>query len=224
MTAPPDDPRPAPGRRAVLLRLLVLVALLAALGVAAAVVDVPDLATVRARIDALGPLAPLVFTIGYALVVPAPFPKSVLSTAAGLAFGIPLGATVVVLGGTAGAVLAFGLARWLGRDAVARLTDDRVRRVDAAVERHGVAAALVVRFVPILPFTLLNYACGVTAMRLRHYALGTAVGMVPGSTAMVALGSVGGGVSLWVPALASVGLGLVTLGVGALWQWRRTVR
>jgi uncharacterized membrane protein YdjX (TVP38/TMEM64 family) len=89
------------------------------------------------------------------------------------------------------------------------------------IERHGILAALVVRLVPVLPFTLLNYACGVTAMRFRHYTLGTAVGLVPGSTAVVALGSVGGEISPWVPALVSIGLGVVTLIIGAAWQRRR---
>jgi uncharacterized membrane protein YdjX (TVP38/TMEM64 family) len=85
-----------------------------------------------------------------------------------------------------------------------------------------VLAALAVRFVPVLPFTVLNYACGVTAMRLRHYAIGTAVGMVPGSTLWVAVGSVGGEISPWLPALVSVGLATLTLGVGTVVHRRRS--
>jgi uncharacterized membrane protein YdjX (TVP38/TMEM64 family) len=90
--------------------------------------------------------------------------------------------------------------------------------------RHGVLAALVVRFVPVLPFTLLNYACGVTAMRLRHYVLGTAIGLLPGTSAVVALGSRGAQLSLWVPALASVGLGLASLAAGLIWHHRSRFR
>lgn len=205
----------------VTLRVAALAVLLVALPVAATTVHMPDLGAVRAWIAGLGPWGPVTFTLVYAAAVPAPLPKSVLSTAAGLAFGIPLGVTLVIGGGTAGAVVAFGLARWLGRDAVARMTSGRVERVDGMIERHGVAAALLVRVVPVLPYTVLNYACGVTAMRLRHYVVGTALGGLPGTVAYVALGSLGARISPWVPAIASVGLGLATLGTGAAWSQLR---
>ncbi|HEY6795793.1 MAG TPA: TVP38/TMEM64 family protein [Kineosporiaceae bacterium] len=203
-------------------RLAALVVLIVALAVVGATIGVPDLGTVRSWIAARGPLAPVAFGAVYALAVPAPVPKSVLSTAAGLAFGIPLGALVVVAGGTAGALLAFLVGRWLGRDAVAALTRGRLRQVDDLVQRHPVAAALVVRLVPALPFTMLNYACGVTAMRARHFTLGTAIGITPGTTAFVALGSIGGQLSPWIPVSASAVLAALTLGTGV--ARHRTVR
>jgi uncharacterized membrane protein YdjX (TVP38/TMEM64 family) len=208
--------------RPVAVRAVALCGVLVVLCVAAVTVDLPDVSQLRTWITSLGPLAPLVFVAGYALVVPAPVPKSVLTTVAGVAFGLRLGIPLVVAGATLGAVLAFGIARVLGRDAVDRLARGHLDRVDAAIVRHGILAALVIRFVPILPFTLLNYACGVTAMRLRHYVLGTALGLVPGTSAVVALGSSGAQLSLWVPVLTSVGLGLLSLGVGAVWHHRST--
>lgn len=208
-----------PARKAAL-----LVVLLAALGAASLTIDLPDVGEVRAWIGSLGPVAPVAFVAVYALVVPAPLPKSVLTTAAGVVFGLPLGVAVVVAGATGGAVLAFGIARLLGRDAVERMARGRLDRVDTLIERHGVLAALVVRFVPVLPFTLLNYACGVTVMRLPHFALGTAIGVVPVSTALVALGSAGAHVSLWIPAAVSVGLGAVSLAIGLAVHRRRDGR
>jgi len=202
-------------------RLGAVALLVGALVVVAVTVRLPDLAHVQAWIATLGPAAPAAFALAYALAVPAPLPKSVLNTAAGVAFGIPLGASVVIVGTTAGATLSFLIARWLGRDVVASWTGGRIERVDALVARRGLLAALAVRWVPVLPFTVLNYACGVTSMRLRHYALGTAVGVIPGSTAWVALGSLGGNVSPWLPVGISVGLAIATLlaGAGAGW-WR----
>jgi uncharacterized membrane protein YdjX (TVP38/TMEM64 family) len=210
--------------RPVVVRAAALLAALGVLAVAALTVDLPDVEVLRAWIASLGPVAPLAFVAGYALVVPAPIPKSVLTTVAGVAFGLSLGIPLVVAGATLGAVLAFGIARLLGRDAVDRMARGHLDRVDDVIVRHGVVAALVVRFVPILPFTLLNYACGVTAMRLRHYVLGTALGLVPGTSAMVALGSSGAHLSLWVPALTSVGFGLFSLVLGAIWHHRSRQR
>jgi uncharacterized membrane protein YdjX (TVP38/TMEM64 family) len=195
-----------------------LVAVLVALAAVAVTVDLPDVAVLRAGILAVGPLAPLTFVVGYALIVPLPVPKSVLTTLAGVAFGVQLGIPLAVAGATAGATLAFGIARALGRDAVDRLARGRLDRVDAAVERGGTLAAVAVRVVPVLPFTVLNYACGVTTMRLRHYVLGTALGLIPGISVMVTLASTGARISLWVPLLVTATMALPSLAGCWLWQ------
>lgn len=199
-------------------RLGLLVAVLVALVMVALAVDLPDVSILRAWILALGPLAPLAFVVGYAAVVPFPVPKSVLTVLAGVAFGTWPGIPLVITGATAGAVLSFGIARCLGRDAMNLLAAGRLDRVDAAIERHGMLAALTIRLIPVLPFTVLNYACGVTAMRLRHYILGTALGLIPSITVMVILASTGARISLWVPLLATASLALVSVGGGLLWQ------
>jgi uncharacterized membrane protein YdjX (TVP38/TMEM64 family) len=203
-----------------MVRAGLLVAVLVALVAVAVTVELPDVAALRAWILAVGPLAPLTFVVGYALIVPLPVPKSVLTTLAGVAFGVRLGIPLAVAGATAGATLAFGIARVVGRDAVNRLARGHLDRVDAVVERRGMLAALIVRVVPILPFTVLNYACGVTAMRLRHYVLGTALGVIPGLSVMVTLASTGARISLWVPLLVTATMALLSLGGGLLWQIR----
>jgi uncharacterized membrane protein YdjX (TVP38/TMEM64 family) len=197
-----------------------LLALLGLLVAAALTVDLPDISVLQAQVLALGPLAPVAFVVGYAAIVPLPIPKSILTTVAAVAFGVWPGVPLVVVGATCGAILAFVIARVLGRDTVNRLAGHRLARVDDVIQRHGILAALTVRFVPVLPFTILNYACGVTAMRLRHYALGTALGIVPGNTAIVVLASTGAKISLWVPVLFSATLAVISLSGGLLWRAR----
>ncbi|HEX2807532.1 MAG TPA: TVP38/TMEM64 family protein [Kineosporiaceae bacterium] len=199
--------------RSALVRVAVLAVVLIALGVAALLVDVPGLGELRGWIDSLGPLAAVSFVLIYAAAVLLPVPKSVLTAAAGLAFGIPLGIALVLTAATAGAIGAFGLARLLGRDAFSRLADGHLDRLEALLDRHGMLAALVVRLIPVMPFTPLNYACGVTTMRLRHYVVGTALGLVPGTSLLVALGSVGTRLSPWV--LIGISAGLATLSIGS---------
>jgi uncharacterized membrane protein YdjX (TVP38/TMEM64 family) len=200
--------RSAPIRSA-LLRAAVFVGLLVALGVLALLVDLPGLADLKARIVSLGSLAPTAFVLIYAVTVLLPVPKSVLSAAAGLAFGVPLGISLVLIAATTGAVGAFVVARLLGRDAVARIGQGRLDRLDALLERHGMLTALLVRLIPVMPFTPLNYACGVTAMRLPHYALGTLIGLVPGTCLLVVVGSQGARLSPWALVGASTGLALL---------------
>jgi uncharacterized membrane protein YdjX (TVP38/TMEM64 family) len=206
-----------------LLRAGTLALALSALAVVALRVPLPQLSVLRVWVTGLGPAAPVVFLLGYAVAVLAPVPKSVLSAVAGLAFGVPLGIVLVLAGASLGALGAFAVGRALGRDAVSRYAPDGLARLDSMLQRHGMLAALVVRWVPVLPFTVLNYACGVTAMRWRHYTVGTVVGLAPGTVALVVIGNAGTGISPWALIAGSVGLAAVSLTVAAV-RRRRPAR
>lgn len=188
--------------------------MLAAAAVTALTVDVPDAATLRATVAAAGWAAPLVFVGLYALLTLAPLPKNVMSAAAGLLFGLVQGVLLVLLAAVLGALAAFGLGRLLGRAAVERLTSARVEEVDQLLARRGLLAVIAVRLVPVIPFTAINYTAGLTSIRLRDYALGTALGIVPGTVAYVTLGTYGATPGAW-PFLASA-TALVLLTVGGL--------
>lgn len=197
------------------MRLLALVAVLVAAGVTAAVVGLPDAQQIRAYVDGAGPAAPAVFVLIYALVTLLPLPKNVFAALAGVLFGLPLGVVVVLLAALLGAATAFALSRVLGRDAVERITGARVARVDALLNRKGIPAVIAVRLIPILPFTVINYAAGLTSVRTRDYAIGTAVGIVPGTVSFVALGSFGTTPGSW-PFLISAAALIILTGGGLL--------
>jgi uncharacterized membrane protein YdjX (TVP38/TMEM64 family) len=172
-------------RRAGLILLVLLVAVLAA---ATRFVDLPDGARLRELVDRAGTGAPAVFVAVCALGTAVFFPKPVLATAAGLLFGVGWGSVLAVAGFTAGAMIAFGIARTLGRAAVARWLGKRLGVLEEVFERKGVEATLVVRLLPVVPFTLANYGAGVTSVRGRHFALGTALGLVPSTVLAAVLG------------------------------------
>jgi uncharacterized membrane protein YdjX (TVP38/TMEM64 family) len=200
-------------------RLAAFAALIVVAVVAAIALDLPSAADVRQVVDAYGAAAPLVFVAGYAVVTLAPVPKNVLSAAAGLMFGLGVGVGLVWLGALAGALMAFGIGRLLGRDVVERLTSTRVRRVDDLIARRGLLTVVLVRLVPVVPFTAINYTAGLTGIRLWQYVVGTAVGILPGTVAYVALGSYGASPRSW-QFLLSAAL-LVALSVGGLLAARR---
>ncbi|MBA3745950.1 MAG: TVP38/TMEM64 family protein [Solirubrobacterales bacterium] len=56
------------------------------------------------------------------------------------------------------------------------------------MQRRGLSAVIGLRLLPVIPFNALNYAFGLSSVRRRDHAIGTAVGIVPGSVAFVALG------------------------------------
>lgn len=215
-------PEARPVDRAVWVRLAVFAVFVAAAVLVAVVVGLPDVESLRADIAAAGPAAPVLFVLLYAVATLAPLPKNVLSTVAGVLFGMVPGVALVLLAALLGAAGAFWLGRLLGRGAVERFTGARVARVDELLRRRGLLAVIGVRLVPVVPFTAVNYAAGLTAVRIRDYALGTALGIVPGTIAFVALGAYGSSPGSWPFVVAVVAL--VGLSTGGAVVARRSRR
>lgn len=183
---------------------------------------VGEVDALREQVAGAGPLAPAEFAAVFAAVTLAPVPKNALSAGAGLLFGFGTGLVAVWAGAMLGAVTAFWLARALGRDAVTRLTGARMARADALLRRRGLLGVLGARLVPVVPFTLVNYASGLGPVRFTHYLSGTALGIIPGTVAYVALGAYGTSPSSWQFVVAVAALAALTLG-GIVWA-RRTHR
>jgi uncharacterized membrane protein YdjX (TVP38/TMEM64 family) len=162
-----------------------------------------DLETV---VRGAGVAAPVIFVGVYAGLTVLLFPGTIGSAAAGALFGPALGTGLTVLGATLGATISFAFARRLGRERVKQIAGERIERVDAWLARRGFLAVLYARLIPIVPFNALNYVAGVSGIAARDYVSATAIGIVPGSFAYVALGS-----SLEHPGSASfvAALGLV---------------
>ncbi|MEU0086391.1 TVP38/TMEM64 family protein [Streptomyces sp. NPDC006274] len=222
-SVPPGPREPVPSRaasRGPMVKLAVLALLLAGLGCAVVLGGGGLLDDVRQWVDSLGLWGPLVFALCYAVAVTALLPGSVLTASAGALFGLPLGAATVLVGATAGAALSFGLARRLGRPAVARFAGSgRLARLDAHLARRGFVAVLLLRLVPLFPFAVINYGAGVTGVRFRPYVAATALGIVPGTLVYTGLGdSLGRPES---PVLWAALAGLVALSAGGWWAARR---
>ena len=118
------------------------------------------------------------------------FPASLFLLAAGLIFGPWLGILITNVGEMASAVTAFLVARYFGRDWVRAREHGVVERWDEKIRRNGVMSVMIMRLV-LLPFDVVNYGCGVTAVRLRDYAIGSFLGLQPALIAFVLLGATG---------------------------------
>ena len=118
-------------------------------------------------------------------------PGSVLTLGAGAVFGVALGSVYVSISATLGATAAFLVGRYLARDVIARKIErnDKFAAIDRAVAEEGWKIVLLTRLSPVFPFTLLNYAFGLTRVKLSHYVLASWIGMIPGTVMYVYLGS-----------------------------------
>lgn len=200
-----------------LLALAVLVAVVVALAV---VIDVPSVAELRRQYEGTGLLGGLAFALLYAGLSLLPLPSAVLTLAAGAVFGIARGSLIVWVGATIGAVAAFYLGRLLGRDAVTHFTGSRLETVDAFLDRRGFVAVLVVRLIPLVPYTAFNYLSGLTRLRPLTYAGATMVGIIPGVVAYASLGAYGNRPGSW-PFLTALAALAVLIVVGLIVARRR---
>jgi uncharacterized membrane protein YdjX (TVP38/TMEM64 family) len=156
---------------------------------AASLVPLPGPAQLRAWADGAGWAAPLLFLVAYSLLTVAPIPRTVFNLAAGLLLGNVLGVAVATLATVLAGVLSFLLARGLGRELLIRhLQRGAVRTVDERLSAGGVLAVTSLRLIPVVPFAPLSYCCGLSRVRLPAYLVGTAVGSLPGTVAVVLLG------------------------------------
>jgi pyruvate/2-oxoglutarate dehydrogenase complex dihydrolipoamide dehydrogenase (E3) component/uncharacterized membrane protein YdjX (TVP38/TMEM64 family) len=142
-------------------------------------------------IGRLGPWGPVIFVSLYVVATVLFVPGSVLTLGAGAIFGVALGSVCVSISATLGATAAFLVGRYVARDAIARKIEknERFAVIDRAVADEGWKIVLLTRLSPIFPFTLLNYAFGLTRVKLSHYVLASWIGMMPGTVMYVYLGS-----------------------------------
>jgi uncharacterized membrane protein YdjX (TVP38/TMEM64 family) len=133
----------------------------------------------------------------YVLAAVLLLPASLLTVGAGLAYGPLWGTALVSPVSVAAATLAFVLGRTVARGWIAERTaaDPRFRAVDAAIGRRGLKIVMLLRLSPVFPFNVLNYALGLTGVRLRDYVFGSFVGMLPATFLYVYLGSLLGDVT-----------------------------
>jgi len=120
------------------------------------------------------------YLIGGLLAVPV----TLLLVVTILAFGPWFGALFALTGSLLSAITLFGLGRVLGSYRIRRLAGSRVEHLSRRMAERGLWAVLLVRILPIAPFSVINLIAGASSVSWRHFVLGTVVGMLPGIAIM----------------------------------------
>lgn len=160
-------------------RLLTIAALAAVLFGLAAFLLPHSPAALRTTVEGYGWVAPLLFVALWTAVTPALFSGTILAAAAGLLFGPLVGTALGVAGATLGGLLAFVLARRLGADAFDELAGRRVKALQERVRGKPFRAILLLRLMPGMPATWLNYVAGLARIPWRSFAAANALGSAP---------------------------------------------
>lgn len=141
----------------------------------------------------LGWVGFLFYALAYVAGTVLLFPGTLLTVGSGFLYGPVWGTILVSPASVAGATIAFILSRSFARGWVAGKVQKypRFAAMDRAVGRHSFKTVLLLRLQPInLPFALLNYALGLTSVKLRDYVLASWLGMLPATVLYVYVGSV----------------------------------
>jgi uncharacterized membrane protein YdjX (TVP38/TMEM64 family) len=169
-------------------RIMLTTAVLAAAVALTLLVPLPTAVQLRDWAASMGPWFPAAFLVAHIAVTVLPFPRTAFTLAAGLLFGPALGVLLAVVASTASAVIAVVLVRIAGWQLSGLVRHRAVDTLDDRLRERGWPTVLSLRLIPAVPFSVLNYAAGASAVRLWPYTLATLAGLTPGTAAVVILG------------------------------------
>lgn len=141
----------------------------------------------QAWVKDLGPIGYLVYILAYIIVCVTFLPASPLTIGAGAIFGFVEGAIVVIIGATLGATASFLLGRTIMRRKIEAMAagNAKFRALDRAIAREGGKIVFLVRLAPVFPFAYINFAFGLTGVKLLSYVVATFFGIIPVTLAFV---------------------------------------
>ncbi|MFH0976168.1 MAG: TVP38/TMEM64 family protein [Spirochaetota bacterium] len=123
----------------------------------------------------------IIYILIYLIVTAVSIPgAAVLTLAGGFLFGFA-GIFYVNIGATSGAVSAFMFSRYIFGSWIQNKYEDKLSGFNSEIEKHGNNYMLALRFIPLIPFFLVNIFAGISRIPLRTFLWTTSVGIIPGS-------------------------------------------
>ncbi|HKQ29308.1 MAG TPA: VTT domain-containing protein [Burkholderiales bacterium] len=146
--------------------------------------------------------APLVVMLAYTPACFLMFPRPLITLASVIAFGPWLGFLYSLVGIVFSSVVTYFVGKRMRRDTVRRLAGPKIERMVEVLRKHGLLAMSLLRLVPLAPFFVVGLVAGAVRLKLWHLAVGTAIGMLPGTLAATIFGkqlenALSGGVINW---------------------------
>ena len=204
-----------------LARFGILGGVVAGLGVAAAVLPLKSIAD---SVVAFGPAAAVAIAVVGGLLLSVLVPRTAITLACGALLGPATGAATALAAAIIAAVATYYAGRWAGRGALGARTGGKLKRLDGWLNRRGLSAVLLVRFLPLAPFGLIGYAYGTTSVCRKRYLLGTTLASVPSAVSYAVIGAAvasPGSMNPLTLAPAAIGIGLTTT---IVLRWRLAAR
>lgn len=220
----PADPQdsqfpPRMSGKRLLIRIVVLAAVVGGLAAASAVLPLREIA---GTVAALGPAAAVAMAVVGGLLLSVLVPRTAITLACGALLGPATGAATALAAAVLAAIATYYAGRWAGRGALSARAGGRMQRLDGWLNRRGLSAVLLVRFLPLAPFGLVGYAYGTTSVCRRRYLLGTTLAAIPSAVSYAIIGAAvtsPHGLNPLTLAPALIGIALTTT---IVIRWRRS--
>lgn len=181
-----------------------------------------DIQAIKSYILSFGIWAPLIsFMIMLFQSLLAPLPSFVVTFVNAGLFGWWKGALLSWCGTLSGAVMCFWIARFFGREVVARFTTKgALVRVDKFFDRYGKYAVLIARLIPFVSFDVVSYGAGLTAMRFWSFFWATAIGQLPVTIVYSYVGGMltGSAKTVVIGLLLMISIGVLILMLRKIWK------
>ncbi|WP_285713425.1 FAD-dependent oxidoreductase [Erythrobacter oryzae] len=130
------------------------------------------------------------FFLAYVAVTGASLPGAAIMTlAAGALFGVVQGTVIVSFASTLGATLAFLSSRYVLRDTIEARFGERLKAINAGLERDGPFYLFSLRMIPYIPFFAVNLVMGLTRIRTFTFMWVSQIGMLLGTVVYVNFGT-----------------------------------
>ncbi|WP_430535164.1 TVP38/TMEM64 family protein [Listeria rocourtiae] len=154
------------------------------------IIDSFNVAELSQVVRDMGIWGQLLYVVTYILRPLVLFPATPLTLFGGYTFGAVQGTILDVIGAGTGALLAFWIARKLGKDKIERLIQGKkLEKFDHKLVENGFLVILYLRLIPLFPFDSINYSMGLSSVRTRDYVAATYLGIIPGAFTLNFLGS-----------------------------------
>lgn len=122
-------------------------------------------------------------------VVASPIPSAPIALAAGAAYGHYAGTAYVAIGSELGAMIAFLIARYLGRDSLVKLFGSKVDHGLLGSQNALTIVVFTSRLLPFISFDAMSYAAGLSGIQLWRFMFATLAGIIPASFVLAHFGS-----------------------------------
>jgi uncharacterized membrane protein YdjX (TVP38/TMEM64 family) len=112
------------------------------------------------------------------------FPITVLLLVTIFFFDSIYGIAYGILGATGAAAFTYWIGHLLGRNRVRRIAGKKLNRITKLISKRGLLTIVVVRLLPIAPFSIVNIVAGASRILFFDFIIGTVIGLLPGLLGM----------------------------------------
>ncbi len=146
-----------------------------------------DIVRIKESVTAYGVWAPLVYILFFQIRPFILFPATGATLLAGVIWGWE-GLIYIMVAYVVCATWQFFIARYIAPEMVENIVGKKAERVEKYIEKNSLISVVIIRLVPNIAWDVQNIIIGLTKIKYWKYILGTIIGMLPGSIALVYFG------------------------------------